>query len=114
LTSSRTRVRWVRRLSWHATGEKNDRPAGLDGIASQQWRCTAALRGWATLARTARSRLPGAIEHVLRSPIVTAHTLAGSLSVTPEAALGLLRQLIAAGVAREATGRAAWRAFTTV
>jgi hypothetical protein len=68
----------------------------------------------ATLARTARSRLPGAIEHVLRSPIVTAHTLAGSLSVTPQAALGLLRQLIAAGVVREATGRAAWRAFTTV
>jgi hypothetical protein len=68
----------------------------------------------ATLARTARSRLPGAIEHVLRSPIVTAHTLAGSLSVTPQAALGLLRQLIAAGVVREATGRAAGRAFTTV
>jgi hypothetical protein len=66
------------------------------------------------VARTARSHLPGALDHVLRAPIVTAHSLADSLSVTPQAALGLLRQLIAAGVVREATGRAAWRAFTTV
>jgi DNA-binding MarR family transcriptional regulator len=39
--------------------------------------------------------------------------LAEALSVTPQAALGLLRQLVAAGVVREATGRAARRAFTT-
>ena len=65
------------------------------------------------LARTARSHLPGALDHVLRTPVVTARGLADSLSVTPQAALGLLRQLIAAGVVREATGRAAWRAFTT-
>jgi hypothetical protein len=67
----------------------------------------------AALTRTARSHLPGALDHLLRTPVVTAHGLADSLSVTPQAALGLLRQLIAAGVVREATGRAAWRAFTT-
>jgi predicted transcriptional regulator len=50
---------------------------------------------------------------VLRTPVVTARDLADELSITPQAALGLLRQLIAAGVVREATGRAAWRAFTT-
>ena len=50
---------------------------------------------------------------MLRTPVVTARGLADSLSVTPQAAPGVLRQLIAAGVVREATGRAAWRAFTT-
>jgi len=67
----------------------------------------------AALTRTARSHLPGALDRLLRTPVVTARGLADSLSVTPQAALGLLRQLIAAGVVREATGRAAWRAFTT-
>jgi hypothetical protein len=67
----------------------------------------------ASLARTARSQLPQALDHVLRAPVVTARSLGEGLSITPQAALGLLRQLIAAGVVREATGRAAWRAFTT-
>ena len=67
----------------------------------------------ATLARTARSHLPRALDHVLRTPVVTARGLAESLSITPQAALRLLGQLVAAGVVREATGRAAWRAFTT-
>jgi len=65
------------------------------------------------LGRTARSHLPQALDHVLRSPVVTARGLADSLSITPQAALKLIRQLLAAGVIREATGRAAWRAFTT-
>jgi hypothetical protein len=43
---------------------------------------------------------------MLRTPVVTARGLADSLTVTPQAALGLLRQLIAVGVVREATGRA--------
>jgi signal transduction histidine kinase len=65
------------------------------------------------LARTARSQLPRALDHVLRTPVVTARGLADHLAISPQAALGLLRQLTAAGVVREATGRAAWRAFTT-
>ena len=48
-----------------------------------------------------------------RTPVVTARGLAEDLAITPQAALRLLRHLIAAGVVREATGRAAWRAFTT-
>ena len=63
------------------------------------------------LAHTARSRLPAAIDAVLRAPIVTARSLARSLDVTPQAALGLLRELMEAGIIREATGRASWRAF---
>jgi hypothetical protein len=64
-----------------------------------------------SLARTARSHLPRALDQVLRTPVVTARGLADSLAA--QAALGLLRQLVVAGVVREATGRAAWRAFTT-
>jgi HTH DNA binding domain len=63
------------------------------------------------LGPTARSRLPDALNAVLRAPIVTATALARTLVVTPQAALGLLRQLRAAGIVREATGRASWRAF---
>jgi hypothetical protein len=63
------------------------------------------------LARTVRSKLPAALETMLRAPIVTARGLADSLDVTPQAALGLLRQLREAGIIREATGRGSWRAF---
>jgi hypothetical protein len=63
------------------------------------------------LGPTVRSRLPDALDAILRAPIVTARSLAKSLDVTPQAALGLLRQLMAAGIVREATGRASWRAF---
>jgi HTH DNA binding domain len=63
------------------------------------------------LAPTARSRLPDALHAVIRTPIVTTGSLAAALDVTPQAALGLLRQLLAAGIVREATGRASWRAF---
>ena len=63
------------------------------------------------LGRTARSRLQDAAAAVLRAPIVTARDLAKELDVTPQAALGLLAQLVEAGIVREATGRASWRAF---
>jgi hypothetical protein len=65
----------------------------------------------ADLGGTARSRLRDAAERVIRAPIITARSLADGLNVSPQAALGLLRQLLAAGIVKEATGRAAWRAF---
>ena len=83
--------------------------AARDELAGLQRAETAGV----TLTRTARSQLPRALDHVLRTPVVTARGLADHLAISPQAALGLLRQLIAAGVVREATGRAAWRAFTT-
>jgi hypothetical protein len=64
-----------------------------------------------SLGRTARSRLQDAADTVLRRSIVTARDLADTLDVSPQAALGLLRQLAEAGLIREATGRASWRAF---
>jgi hypothetical protein len=65
----------------------------------------------ANIGATARSRLPDALDAVLRAPVVTVDSLAKVLHVTPRAALGLLGQLTAAGIVREATGRASWRAF---
>jgi ribosomal protein S25 len=63
------------------------------------------------LPGTARSQLAAALEAVLRAPIVTARSLAQQLDITPRAALRLIRQLSDTGLLREATGRAAWRAF---
>jgi len=65
----------------------------------------------ADLGGTARSRLRDAADRVIRAPVITARSLADGLDVSPQAALGLLRQLLATGIVREATGRAAWRAF---
>jgi hypothetical protein len=66
------------------------------------------------LASTRRSRLPDALNAVLRTHIVTAATLAESIHVSPQAAWGLLRQLEAARVVREVTGRGSWRAYTLI
>jgi hypothetical protein len=63
------------------------------------------------LGATARSRLPDTLNALLRNSVVTASSLAKSLAVTPRAALGLLRQLMADGIVREATDRKSWRAF---
>jgi HTH DNA binding domain len=70
-------------------------------------------KGHALAAPTARSNLPAAFEAMLRAPVMTAAALAKTLHVTPQAALGLLRQLQGAGLIREATGRVSWRAFVT-
>lgn len=43
--------------------------------------------------------------------MLTARGLAERLRLSPQAALGLLNQLVVAGMLKEATGRAAWRAF---
>jgi hypothetical protein len=63
---------------------------------------------------TACSRLPDALEAVLRTPVVTAEALAQSIRVTPRAALGLLGQLVVAGVVQEITGRASWRVYALI
>jgi len=67
-----------------------------------------------TMGATARSRLPKAVDAVLRAHIVTTASLARAVDVTPQAALVLLRQLTAAGIVREATGRASSRAYALV
>ena len=58
------------------------------------------------MRRTARSQqLPAAASLALRQPVLIARGVAERLRLSPQAALTLLKQLVAAGVLREATGR---------
>jgi hypothetical protein len=69
-------------------------------------------RGLAT-AVDKRSRLPDAIEALLRVPALTPKALAATLGIAPQTATALLRALHDKGVVREVTGRGSFRAFTT-
>ena len=55
--------------------------------------------------------LLGAAAVALREPLVTGRLLARRLGVSGRAGLDLATRLVEAGVLREMTGRAAWRAF---
>ena len=73
---------------------------------------TAAVKGRGLAATSdKRSRLPDAIEILLRSPVLTPKALAGKLRIAPQTATSLLRDLRARGVVREVTGRGSFRAF---
>jgi hypothetical protein len=97
-------------LDWMADFLNCVAAAAIIGIRELERLREAENKG-ALLRATARSRLPDVMNALLRAPVVTVNSLAKTLSVTPQAALGLLRQLMAAGIVREATGRASWRAF---
>ena len=72
----------------------------------------AAERGRALTAKVdRRSRLPEAVEALLRVPVLTPKALAARLAIAPQTGTALLRELRAAGLVREATGRASFRAF---
>ena len=63
------------------------------------------------VAEDRRSHLPAAVECLIASMIVTPKKLGAEFAVTDQAATGMLRQLQAAGIARDATGRQSFRAF---
>ena len=79
--------------------------------ARELGRLLAAARRIAELPGSARSRLQAAGAVALREPLVTGRLLARRLDVSPRAGLDFATGLVAAGVLREMTGRAAWRAF---
>jgi hypothetical protein len=58
-----------------------------------------------------RSRLPDAVDELLRVPALTPKALAARLSIAPQTATSLLRSLAAAGLVGEVTGRGSFRAF---
>jgi Fic family protein len=58
-----------------------------------------------------RSRLPEALDALLRAPVLTAKVLAARLKIAPQTASALLRELQAKGLVREVTGRGRFRAF---
>ena len=65
----------------------------------------------ATLPGSARSHLQEAGSVAVREPLITTSLLARRLGVSSRAGLDLAARLVDAGVLREMTGRAAWRAF---
>ena len=58
-----------------------------------------------------RSRLPDALDALLRVPALTPKALATRLKVAPQTGTALLRVLQGRGVVREVTGRGSFRAF---
>jgi hypothetical protein len=58
-----------------------------------------------------RSRLPDALDALLRTPALTPKALAARLKVAPQTGTALLRALQEKGVVREVTGRGSFRAF---
>ena len=58
-----------------------------------------------------RSRLPDAIDALLRTPALTPNALARKLRLAPQTATALLRELERKGIVREVTGRGRFRAF---
>src|SRR5277367_2316096 len=57
-----------------------------------------------------RSRLPDALDALLRTPALTPKALAARLKVAPQTGTALLRELQGRGVVREVTGRGSFRA----
>ena len=60
-----------------------------------------------------RSRLPDAVDLLLRVPALTPKALAACLKLAPQTGTALLRELAGRGFAQEITGRGSFRAFTT-
>jgi len=58
-----------------------------------------------------RSRLPDALDALLRVPALTPKALSARLKVAPQTGTALLRELQGRRVVREATGRGSFRAF---
>lgn len=58
-----------------------------------------------------RSRLPGALDAALLTPALTPTLLVHQLGIAPQTATALLRDLLAADVVHEVTGRKHFRAF---
>lgn len=72
----------------------------------------AAEKGRELVARAdQRSRLPDAIDALLRAPVLTSTALATKLKTAPQTATTLLGELQARGLIREVTGRGRFRAY---
>jgi hypothetical protein len=63
------------------------------------------------IGRSARAKLPIAIGFAIRSPVITAKSLATAIKMTPQAASVLVNEMEDMGLLQEATKRKSWRAF---
>ena len=94
-------------------------PSSTSWPKARGWRC-ANSTGWkrppsraggSWPASDKRSRLPDALDALLRVPALTPKALAARLKVAPQTGTALLRELQGRGVVREVTGRGSFRAF---
>jgi hypothetical protein len=105
-------VGWGRTVTWPAVCLHLIAESARRGVHELDRLETVAKQGRGSLAGTdRRSRLPDALDALLRAPVLTPKALAARLSIAPQTATALLRMLQAEGVAREVTGRGSFRAF---
>jgi hypothetical protein len=99
-------------VAWPAAGLALIAESARSGLRALDRLEAAVEKGRAALTDTdRRSRLPAALDALLRAPLQTPKGLAAGLRVAPQTATALLRALQAKGVVREVTGRGRFRAF---
>ncbi len=103
---------WGCSVSWPIAGLHLIAESARMGLRDLDRLQAAADKGRGCLAvLDRRSRLPEALEALLRSPLLTPKTLAAQLRIAPQTATGLLRDLQGRGLVREVTGRGRFRAY---
>ena len=105
-------VGWGRTVTWPVACLHLIAESARLGLRELDRLETASGQGRGALAGAdRRSRLPDALEALLRAPVLTPKALAAQLRIAPQTATALLRTLQAEGVVREVTGRGSFRAF---
>jgi hypothetical protein len=103
---------WGASIAWPAAGLHLIAESARMGLRELDRLQAAAEKGRGGLAVTdKRSRLPDALEALLRAPLLTPKALAVQLRIAPQTATALLREIRGRGVIREVTGRGRFRAF---
>ena len=103
---------WGGTVTWPVAGLHLIAESARLGLRELDRLEAAAEQGRGALAATdRRSRLPDALDALLRAPVLTPKALAAQLRIVPQTATALLRTLQAEGVVREVTGRGSFRAY---
>ena len=103
---------WGRSVTWPVAGLHLIAESARLGLRDLDRLQIAAEKGRHGLAATdKRSRLPDALEALLRAPLLTPKALAAQLRIAPQTATALLRDWQGRGVAREVTGRGRFQAY---
>jgi hypothetical protein len=103
---------WLQDPGWPAAFLAEVAESARRGLSELDRLQAAAGRAAALAARERSHGQAGkAAEIALRQPVLTAAGLAAQLGATPQGALLIIKRLMAAGILREATGRASFRAF---
>ena len=105
-------VGWGRPVTWPVAFLHLLAESARMGLRELERLTGASEQGRGLIARgDKRSRLPDAIDALLRTPALTPKALAAQLRITPQTGTALLREMQAKGFVREVTGRGSFRAF---